>query len=116
MNGNGQPSRVSRPPVPANSAPNGPRPVPVNRPNPVPAARPPQKPQPRTKTADISAPYTANTAAKAAIASNKQKKERTYAGSDEGGNTVVSVIKAVIYIIFILVISVFISATYNEVL
>lgn len=36
-----------------------------------------------------------------------EKKER--GGSDEGGNTVVSVIKAVIYIIFVLVVSVFLS-------
>ena len=67
----------------------------------------------RTKTTELSspAPYTANAAAKAAIEAKKQKKEPAYAGSDEGGNTVVSVIKAVIYIIFILVISVFISIT-----
>lgn len=72
----------------------------------------------RTKTTELSAPassqtapYTANTAAKAAIEAKKQKKEPARAKSDEGGNTVVSVIKAVIYIIFILVISVFISIT-----
>ncbi len=67
----------------------------------------------RTKTTELSspAPYTVNTAAKAAIEAKKHQKEPAHAGSGEGGNTVVSVIKAVIYIIFILVISVFISIT-----
>ncbi len=40
----------------------------------------------------------------------KKKKVRS-SGSDEGGNTVVSVIKAVVYIIFVLIISAFLSMT-----
>lgn len=40
---------------------------------------------------------------------SRSEREDDYGGSDEGGNTVVSVIKAVIYIIFVLVISVFLS-------
>lgn len=94
------------------------RPVPNPAPTPKPAAHPVPKAgaddrRMRTKPTELSSqtPYTANTAAKAAIEAKKQKKEPAYAGSDEGGNTVVSVIKAVIYIIFILVISVFISIT-----
>ncbi len=39
------------------------------------------------------------------------KKERKYPGSDEGGNTVVSVVRAVVYIIFVLVISIFLAIT-----
>lgn len=82
----------------------------------------------RTKTTDISAishsgshtPVKSvpvkNTAAPSSASSSaagrqKKKKEKRYPGSDEGGNTVVSVIKAVIYIIFVLVVSAFLSLT-----
>lgn len=80
----------------------------------------------KTKTTDISAishsgsqaavknvsvKNTPAPSASAAANKQKKKKEKRYPGSDEGGNTVVSVIKAVIYIIFVLVVSVFLSLT-----
>jgi UPF0755 protein len=98
------------------------RPVQVQR-N-VPPARPVQPVQPiqrkfpedgltRTKTTELSkTPAVSAVPRKSAAqpqAKKTEKRERKYAGSDEGGNTVVSVIKAVIYIIFILVVSVFLS-------
>lgn len=66
----------------------------------------------KTKTTDISSVSSGTGAAlKTTAKPKKEKRERRYAGSDEGGNTVVSVIKAVIYIIFVLVISAFLSLT-----
>ena len=38
-----------------------------------------------------------------------QKAKEEYAGSDEGGNTVVSVVKAIVYIVFVMIVSVFLS-------
>jgi len=38
-----------------------------------------------------------------------EKKQPVYAGSDEGGNTVVSVVKAIVYIVFVMIISVFLA-------
>ena len=95
------------------------RPVKVQR-N-VPPARPVQPVQrrfpedglTRTKTTELSkTPAVSAVPPKSAAkpqAKKAEKREREYAGSDEGGNTVVSVIKAVVYIIFILVVSVFLS-------
>lgn len=110
----GMPPQSARPQNvnPAASA----RPVQVQR-N-VPPARPAQPVQPiqrrfpedgltRTKTTELS--KTPAVSAAKPQAKKAEKRERKYAGSDEGGNTVVSVIKAVIYIIFILVVSVFLS-------
>ena len=38
-----------------------------------------------------------------------QKKKEEYTGNDEGGNTVVSVVKAILYIVFVMIISVFLA-------
>lgn len=38
-----------------------------------------------------------------------KKKKNEYAGSDEGGNTVVSVVKAIVYIVFVMIVSVFLA-------
>ena len=38
-----------------------------------------------------------------------QKKKTVYSGSDEGGNTVVSVVKAIVYIVFVMIVSVFLA-------
>ncbi|MBQ9716844.1 MAG: endolytic transglycosylase MltG, partial [Clostridia bacterium] len=86
---------------------------------PVPTPQPVQRKFPedglmRTKTTDLApAPSVkdASSVKKTEKAKKAEKKEREYAGSDEGGNTVVSVIKAVVYIIFVLIVSVFLSIT-----
>jgi len=39
----------------------------------------------------------------------EQKKKIEYTGSDEGGNTVVSVVKAIVYIVFVMIVSVFLA-------
>ncbi len=121
QNGNG-----SRPVPPASARPQNVRPVNSGRPLPQTPEVPPVKhAQPirrkfpedglmRTKTTDIS-PVSAGSSAAVNVVKKKEpakkaeKRERKYTGSDEGGNTVVSVIKAVIYIIFVLIVSVFLS-------
>jgi len=65
----------------------------------------------KTKTTPISTVSSASSAQTAGKTKKKEETGRTYAGSDEGGNTVVSVIKAVVYIIFVLIVSVFLSMT-----
>ncbi|MBR5311834.1 MAG: endolytic transglycosylase MltG [Clostridia bacterium] len=112
----GMPAQTARPQNvnPAGAA----RPVQAQVQRNVPPARPAQPVQPiqrkfpedgltRTKTTELS--KTPAVPAAKPQAKKAEKRERKYAGSDEGGNTVVSVIKAVVYIIFILVVSVFLS-------
>ena len=121
MQGNHPPMPAQRPRSAGNGAAGQNRPVP-----PTPAVRPsntvqrklPEDGLMKMKTTEIAAPSHSSgsgsgtgSAAAAKQTAKPKKEKREYAGSDEGGNTVVSVIKAVIYIIFVLVISVFLSMT-----
>ncbi len=62
----------------------------------------------RAPVKNVSVKHTPTSPPTVARAPEPKKKKRS-PGNDEGGNTVVSVIKAVVYIIFVLIISVFLS-------
>ena len=54
-------------------------------------------------------PSSYDTMAKTKPIKVQEQKKIEYAGSDEGGNTVVSVVKAIVYIVFVMIVSVFLA-------
>ncbi len=66
----------------------------------------PAKPAPRPAPVK---PSSHDTMAKTKPIKVQEQKKIEYAGSDEGGNTVVSVVKAIVYIVFVMIVSVFLA-------
>lgn len=64
---------------------------------------------PRTEKKPVVKAEKAPTVTKTQPTYNNAKKESHYESSDEGGNTVISIVKAIVYIIFIIIFSVFLS-------
>lgn len=67
----------------------------------------PAKPVSAEKTAPVTLSKTMNTTMNTGAA--KKEPEKTRVKSDEGGNTVLSIVKAIVYIIFVIIISVFLA-------
>ena len=67
----------------------------------------PAKPASAEKTAPVTLSKTMNTTMNTGAA--KKEPEKTRVKSDEGGNTVLSIVKAIVYIIFVIIISVFLA-------
>lgn len=82
------------------------QPVVRNIPKPQPE-RKPAKPVSAEKTAPVTLSKTMNTTMNTGTA--KKEPEKTRVKSDEGGNTVLSIVKAIVYIIFVIIISVFLA-------
>ena len=86
------------------------QPRPVQQRTAVPAEKRPVQVQPNRQSAPVQKKtVAAEPLARTVQAQPTVKKKEKYAGSDEGGNTVVSVVKAIVYIVFVMIISVFLA-------
>lgn len=83
------------------------QPVVRNTPKPQPEKKPVAKAVSAEKTAPVTLSKTMNTTMNTGAA--KKEPEKTRVKSDEGGNTVLSIVKAIVYIIFVIIISVFLA-------